>query len=48
MSVSAQVDNAGPIVIDVCLQGGGTDRSSDSGRTWRGVIVGPQCQFRAP
>jgi hypothetical protein len=43
MSVSAQVDNAGPIVIDVCLQGGGADRSSDSGRTWRGVVVGPEC-----
>jgi hypothetical protein len=44
MSVSAEGDHTGAIVIDVCLQGGGADRSSDSGRTWRGAVVGPECQ----
>ena len=45
MSVSAQGSTTGAIVIDVCLQGGGADRSVDSGRTgtWRGVTSGSEC-----
>jgi hypothetical protein len=47
MSVAAQIHsgtNGSPMYIDVCLQGGGSDHSSDSGQTWRGVVSGPECQ----
>lgn len=48
MSVSAQISvtgaTAGAMIIDVCRQGGGHDRSQDSGRTWIGVDSGPDCQ----
>ena len=46
MSVHAGFSFTGtgnPIVIDVCRQGGGQDRSVDSGKTWRGVSSGPDC-----
>jgi hypothetical protein len=47
-SVTAQFatsgPNAGAIVIDACRQGGGHQRSVDSGRTWSAVSSGPGCQ----
>jgi hypothetical protein len=47
MSVTARVSvgaTGSPNFLDVCLQGGGQDRSVDSGTTWRGVSSGPDCQ----
>lgn len=47
ISVTARVSvgaTGSPNFIDVCLQGGGQDRSVSSGRTWRGVVLGPDCQ----
>jgi hypothetical protein len=48
MSVTAQFalsgPNAGAIIIDVCRQGGGHQRSVNSGNTWSPVSAGPDCE----
>jgi len=41
MSVSVTGPTAN--IIDICLAGGGHDRSMDAGRTWRGKRSGPEC-----